>query len=115
MMQNGNPCDMEEDENPMNTPNGTENERKPFIPPVDMTDISFIKLAEKMKKLSQETLDMIRKDLQPDAPDTKKKVEMDTKEESAPVGEAKVVKVEATDMSPKELLVWLKKVLWYWI
>lgn len=80
MMPDKNPCEMEEDSNPMNTPDGSENERKPFIPPIDMTDISFIKLAEKMKKLSEDTLDMIRKDLQPDAPDTKKKVEMDTEE-----------------------------------
>lgn len=105
MMPDKNPCEMEEDSNPMNTPDGSENERKPFIPPIDMTDISFIKLAEKMKKLSEDTLDMIRKDLQPDSPDTKKKVEMETEEKEMPEGEAKIVKVEATDMSPRELLI----------
>ena len=107
MMPDKNPCEMEdmEEETSMNVPDGTENEKKPFIPPIDMTDISFIKLATKMKKLSEETLDMIRKDLQPDAPDTKKKVEVTEKEEELPEGEAKIVKVEATDMSPKELLI----------
>lgn len=111
MMQNGNPCNMEmEDESSMNVPNGSENAKKPFIPPVDMTDISFIKLAEKMKKLSPETLDMIRKDLQPESPDTKKKVEVEEKEMELPEGEVKVVKAE---MTPAQLLIWLKKVLWY--
>lgn len=113
-MQDMNPCNMEkEDESSMNTPNGSENEKKPFIPPTDMTDISFIKLAEKMKKLSEETLDMIRRDLQPDSPDTKKKVEVEEKDIPTPEGEAKIVKVEAKDMTPAELLIWLKKVLWY--
>ena len=105
-----------EDESSMNTPDGSENEKKPFIPPTNMTDISFIKLAEKMKKLSEETLDMIRKDLQPDSPDTKKKVEVeaeDGEDMPKPKGEAKIVKVEAQDITPAQLLIWLKKVLWY--
>lgn len=100
-----NPCNMEDEESSMNVPDGTENEKKPFIPPTDMTDLSFIKLATKMKKLSEETLDMIRKDLQPDAPDTKKKVEVEEKEVELPEGDAKIVKVEAKDMSPAELLI----------
>ncbi len=106
-MPDKNPCEMEdmEEESSMNVPNGTENEKKPFISPTDMTDISFLKLASKMKKLSEDTLDMIRKDLQPDAPDTEKKVEVTEKEVELPEGDAKIVKVEAKDITPAELLM----------
>lgn len=106
MMQDMNPCKIEkEEESSMNVPDGSENEKKPFIPPVDMTDISFIKLAEKMKKLSEETLDMIRRDLQPDSPNTKQKVDVEEKDIQTPEGDAKIVKVEAKDMTPAELLI----------
>ncbi len=50
----------------MDVPNGTEDTKSEFVPPVDTNDQKFIDLAKKIKKLSPETLAMIQKDLQPE-------------------------------------------------
>ena len=66
----------------MDVPDGTENTKPEFVPPVDVNDRKFIDLAKKIKKLSPETLSMIQKDLQPE--DTKAEPtedSEDTKEE----------------------------------
>ena len=49
----------------MDVPDGTEDTKPEFVPPVDVNDQKFIDLAKKMKNLSPETLSMIQKDLQP--------------------------------------------------
>ena len=75
-----NPASCDTEEEGMDLPQAED-----FVPPVNVTANKFIELAGKMKELSEDTLNMIKKDLQP----------KDT---------AAVVKVESTDVTPAQLL-----------
>ena len=108
MIPNMEPCD-DMEENKMNQPTGKEDSAPEFIPPVNVTDVKFIELAKKMKNLSQETLNMIKRDLEP----SDRKYEEWKDKTEQPEAEVKVMKVDTKVASPEQLLTWIKKVLWF--
>jgi len=103
----------------MDVPDGTEDTKSEFVPPVDVNDQKFIDLAKKIKKLSPETLAMIQKDLQPDEkkeeePETPEpKDGMEKADPECPCGkpDCKDCAVPATTDPRAKLIIGLKKVL----
>jgi hypothetical protein len=99
----------------MDVPDGTENTKPEFIPPVDVNDRKFIDLAKKIKKLSPETLSMIQKDLQPE--DTKAEPTEDPEDPTEEGDSCSCGKPDCKECNPPSkdpramLIIGLKKVL----
>ncbi len=98
--------------NELDVPDGTEDTKKEFIPPVDVNDKKFIDLARKIQKLSPETLSMIEKDLQPDE-EKPEDTELSKDEEVCNTcGGELGDEDEPNTKDPRAMLIiWLKKVL----
>jgi len=99
----------------MDVPDGTEDTKSEFVPPVDVNDQKFIDLAKKIKNLSPETLSMIQKDLQPkEEPkeESKSTDDISKVDSECPCGKPNCTECSVPSKDPRAMLIiGLKKVL----